>query len=503
MSSRPPRFRRFHRARFRLTLYYTIIQFFCLVILGTYLYYRNRRSMLISLEKFVRDDTNDLMAAVYDQKDDPAAIQRRLDYKSMGERYYELSFRLFDLEGRELACSRAFREAGIKPLGIEEFHDALEGDSTQEFVRLPDRDYRHLLFTRRWRDPEERKPRYVVQTLAYLEPIEKQSAKFLRSVVSAIPIFLLIYWFAGYSLARKVLRPVNQIARTARQITSSSLHERLVLSGTGDEFDMLASTLNDMIQRLGESFALTRQFAADAAHELRTPLTIMRGEAEVALRAKARSPEAYRDALESTIRECDRLIHIITQLLLLSQADAGAVHVERAPFRLDTLLQELAETFQVLAEDAQLTLEVQALPPVTVNGDRVRLHELFANLLDNAVKYTPPGGRVTLNVSLEPEEVRVAITDSGIGIPEDQQEKIFQRFYRVDVSRSRDTGGTGLGLSIARWIAHAHGGRIEVRSTVGAGSTFTVVLPLPVGTDSQAATEPADPGARDAQPRPA
>ncbi len=505
MSSPRPRFVHFRRARFRLTLYYTAIQLVFLVILSIFLYYRNERNMHIELEKFLlRDEIRNLTEMVRDLEGKWDELQQRLDAESRGERYYELSFRISDprqlddnRNAKVLALSRAFREAApaTRPLNEEEVRDVLEGESRKDTVYLPNRDYPHLLVTRPfvWTDPRTQREevRYALQVLVYLEPLAKLRARFLLSIVVAIPLFILISWFAGYALARKVLRPVHQIARTARQITSSSLHERLVRSGSGDEFDTLAATLNDMIHRLEESFAVTRQFAADAAHELRTPLTIMKGEAEVALRSRSDDPETYRAVLESAIREYDRMIGIITNLLLLAQADAGAVHIDREPVRLDELLREVADTFGVLAEHAGLRLEVGELPPATVRGDRVRLHELFANLLDNAVKYTLAGGRVGIACSLDNDEVRVAISDSGIGIPEAEHEKVFRRFYRVEGSRSRGTGGAGLGLSIARWIASAHGGRIEVQSTVGVGSTFTVVLPLPVEADSQAATQPA------------
>ena len=470
MSSRP-RFVYFRRARFRLTLYYTAIQLLFLAALGGFLYYRNYRSMLHELERFLKDETRDVMAYLPQYL---PAIAQHFETESQGERYYELSFRLLDPQGKVLARSRSFRDSYTEPIHAEALQAALNGDSYAEFIQLPGRPSRHLLVTRSFRKGEVR---YIVQTLAYLEPLDKLSARFRQNIYVAIPLFVLISWVAGYTLARKVLRPVHEMARTARHITSTSLNQRLVRTNSGDEFDVLAATLNDMIGRLEESFELLRQFAADAAHELRTPLTIVKGEAEVALRSNSASPETYRAALESTIRECDRMIGIITNLLLLSQADTDAVQLEKEPFRLDDLLTEVAETFRVLAEEAGLTLEVGQFPSVVVDGDRSRLHELFANLLDNAVKYTPTGGRITITCRADPEEVHVDISDTGIGIPEDEQAKIFDRFYRVDRSRSRETGGSGLGLSIARWIATAHGGRIEVHSAPGSGSTFTVSLP--------------------------
>lgn len=492
MSSPRPKPVFFRRARFKLTFYYTALQLLFLVLLAVFVYHRSKRSMLGELEKFIRDDTYGLMAYVYDQKEeDWAAVQRRFDFESRGERYFELSFRLIDRQGKVLACSRAFREASVRAISEEELHDAFEGDAREEIVQLPGRLYPHLLVTRPSKDPQTKEIRYVVQTLAFLEPIERQMRRLRLAIYGSIPLFVLITWFGGYALARKVLKPITLITRTARQITSSNLNERLVRSKSGDELDMLAATLNEMIQRLEESFALTRQFAADAAHELRTPLTIMRGEAEVALRSRSDDPLAYREVLETMVREYDRMIHVITNLLLLSQADAGKAIATPEAVRLDELLREVAETFAVVAEGSDLTFQMGQLPPVTIHGDRVRLHELFANLLDNAVKYTPPGGSVAVTCTLAGESVQVAVSDSGIGIPADQQDKVFGRFYRVEGSRSRDTGGAGLGLSIARCIANAHGGRIELKSAPGAGSTFTVILPLPVEEDGQAETEPA------------
>jgi len=471
MSSRP-RFVYFRRARFRLTLYYTTIQLVFLAALGGFLYYRNHRSMLHELERFVKDETRDVMAYLPQYL---PAIAQHFETESQGERYYELSFRLLDPQGKVLARSRTFRDSYTEPIHAEALQAALEGDSYSEFIWLPGRPSRHLLVTRSFRRGEVR---YIVQTLAYLEPLDSLSRRFRQNIYVAIPLFVLISWVAGYTLSRKVLRPVHEMARTARHITSTSLDQRLARSNSGDEFDVLAATLNDMIARLQESFDLLRQFAADAAHELRTPLTIVKGEAEVALRSNADDPETYRATLESTIRECDRMIGIISNLLLLSQADTDAVQLHKEPLPFDDLLGEVAETFRILAEEAGLSLEVGHLPAVTVHGDRSRLHELFANLLDNAVKYTPAGGRITIACHADIHEVHVDISDTGIGIPEDQQGKIFDRFYRVDRSRSRETGGSGLGLSIARWIATAHGGRIEVHSAPGAGSTFTVSLPL-------------------------
>jgi len=500
MSSRRASFAFFRRARFRLTLYYTVIQFLFLVVLCGFLYYRANRGRLSELEKFLKDEVRDLMFYVVNYAHDRPYIERLFREESVGERYYDLSFRLLDRTGKVLASSRMFREDFTDPIGADALSRALQGQATTAYVLLPDHTSHHLLMASPFDDPKTGEVAYVVQALAYLEPLDKLRRRFRHNIYSAIPVFFIISWFGGYALARKVLKPVHEIARTARQITSARLDERLVRSESGDEFDMLAATLNEMIERLEQSFALLRQFAADAAHELRTPLTIMKGEAEVALRGDATEPRAYRAVLESNIRECDRMIGIISNLLLLSQADTGDIPLERQPLRLDELLRELAETFQILMHEADLTLEMGAMPPIVVQGDRSWLRELFANFLDNAVKYTPAGGRVSITCQVEPAEVRISVADTGIGIAEDQHERIFDRFYRADSSRSRETGGSGLGLSIARWIATAHGGSIRLHSALGAGSTFTVTLPLASPAQPHEPTAPAAGGPDHAAP---
>jgi len=477
MSSKP-KSAFFRRARFKLTFYYTTVLLIFLVALCVLLYYRSVRSTTRELDKFLKDEALVLMAYVYAHPGEYAAIQRRLHYESKGERYYELSYRLLDAQGKTLASSSNFQEGMVQDITPDALAAATASRTTREYVRLPGRPSDHMLLTRPFADPATGKTSYIVQILAYLEPLDKLARRFRNIVYSVVPALVLLAWFGGYTLTRKVLRPVLLMTRSARIITSSRLDQRLVRSNSGDEFDLLAATLNEMIERLEASFELLRQFAADAAHELRTPLTIMKGEAEIALRSDTADPEAYRTVLESNIRECDRMIGVIASLLLLAQADAGDIPMTLEPFRLDKLLTEMAETFQILAEEADLTLEAQPLPEILVDADPRRVHELFANLLDNAVKYTPRGGRVTLSCELGDREVRVSVADTGEGIPDDEIDKIFDRFYRVDVSRSRDTGGSGLGLSIAQWIARAHLGEIEVESDMGAGSTFTVVLPL-------------------------
>ena len=263
----------------------------------------------------------------------------------------------------------------------------------------------------------------------------------------------------------------------ARRITAENLDQTVPVKNEKDEIGQLTATINDMIRRLHDSFAQVRQFSADASHELRTPLTVMRGEIELCLR-NPKTPDQYRHVLESSLEEILRMSKIIDNLLTLGKADIGAAEVTFSEVELKELVAELYEDSVVLAEQKEICVELKEASPIVIVGDRVRLRQLFLNLVDNAIKYTPEGGHVWLSVRRENGSAVFEVQDTGIGIPAGEQQKVFNRFYRVDKARSRERGGSGLGLSIAKWIAELHRGSISVASEHGKGSTFTVRLPL-------------------------
>jgi signal transduction histidine kinase len=286
---------------------------------------------------------------------------------------------------------------------------------------------------------------------------------------------------------------------TARRIGAEHLEERLAGAGADDELGRLARTLNEMLARLEAAFAQARRFSADASHELKTPLTVLRGEIEVALRS-ARDPAEYQRVLTSVLEEVESMARLVDDLLLLSRADAGALRWDVAPVEMDRLLEEVAKEGEILGRGKEVQVRILGLEPLVVRGDGQRLKQLLRNLVDNGVKYTPPGGKVCLALraagreAVEPNPkskiqnpklpeafeswAEVTVQDTGVGIPPEALPRIFERFYRADPARSRDTGGAGLGLCIANTIALAHGGRIDVQSAPGAGSTFTLRLPL-------------------------
>ncbi|MDZ7597604.1 MAG: heavy metal sensor histidine kinase [Desulfobacterales bacterium] len=309
-----------------------------------------------------------------------------------------------------------------------------------------------------------------------LENMANTRRRFLLIMASVVPFGVLLAGVGGWLLARRALRPVDHMTRTAQRISGELLGERLQVSGNGDELDRLAQTINDMLGRLDDAFLQMRQFSADASHELQTPLTILKGEMEVALRTQ-RDPEEYRRVLKSGLEEIDRISHLVGGLLLLARADAGVLKLDSRPVDLGALLDEVREQMRVVADEHSISLQAKSQRLVTVLGDREHLRRLLLNLVDNAIKYTPAGGCVTLSLQSDNNWASLMISDTGIGLSEDEMKQVFNRFHRVTETRSKDVRGVGLGLSIAQSIVVAHGGRIHVDSTPGQGSTFTILLP--------------------------
>ena len=292
-----------------------------------------------------------------------------------------------------------------------------------------------------------------------------------------VPVALILSVLGGWFLANKSLKPVDKITKTARDITAQNLDQRIVTVDVDDEIGRLILTFNDMIGRLQSSFDQIKQFSIDASHELRTPLTVMRGELELALRSKQPN-EGYRQILSSTLDEILRMSSIIENLLLLAKGDIGKSTITFEQVALAPIIRELHEDGEMLAERKHIQMNLETVEDLSVSGDTVRLRQLVLNLLDNAIKYTPEYGTVALSLVRENGSAKIVVQDNGIGIPPEDQPKIFDRFYRVDKGRSRELGGTGLGLSIAQWITETHGGKIFVQSEVNKGSTFSVLLPL-------------------------
>ena len=298
----------------------------------------------------------------------------------------------------------------------------------------------------------------------------------VRTLVIAVPLALAVAAGGGIFLARRALKPVDKIAQTAQEIEENDLSQRINVH-TKDELGRLAATLNEMIGRLQGAFQRQKQFTSDASHELRAPLAVIEAESSLALQ-KERPPSDYRQSLETISQEARQMSSLIQQLLILARADAGKEQWDFTEVDLGKLTTNLSTDIEVLCQEKGLNFQLGQPQDLVVRGDEARLRELFMNLLDNAIIYTPSPGTVSVSLRREGQMAVVAIKDTGVGIPAEDTPFIFERFYRVDKSRSRADGGIGLGLAICQHIAEAHGGKIEVESQVGVGSTFSVWLPL-------------------------
>ena len=294
-----------------------------------------------------------------------------------------------------------------------------------------------------------------------------------------ILVGLLLAGTGGYFLARKSLAPVVAMGTHARRIGATNLHERLPVQNANDELGKLATTFNDLLNRLDQSFERQRRFIADASHELRTPLAILRGEAEVAMSQPGRKAEDYLESLRILHEETSRLIKIVEDLFTLSRADSGQYLLTPQDLYLEEIVADCAHSARSLAREKNIELKVDASAECLVRGDQTLLRRMILNLLDNAIKYTGEGGRVEVACRATDVGIEVHVTDSGPGIPSELQTRIFERFFRADPARSRSAreGGAGLGLSIALWIAQAHHGRLELARSDASGSHFAVYLP--------------------------
>jgi heavy metal sensor kinase len=298
-----------------------------------------------------------------------------------------------------------------------------------------------------------------------------------------LPLALALAALGGYLFVRQTLDPVVAMSDRAARIGASTLHERLPVTNARDELGRLAGVFNELLQRLDESFDRQRQFMADASHELRTPVAIISGEAELALARDDRSSAELRGALAQVRDQGRRMRHIVEDLFLLARADAGEQPLQRAPLYVDDLAAEVTQSLRTLAEQKRIALEVDAAVELPLSGDEHLLRRMLVNLVENAIKYTPPGGRVQVREARSGDRYALTVTDTGSGIPLAMHERVFERFFRAEhegavVSNGGAPAGAGLGLAIARWIAEAHGGTLRLARSDERGSEFRVELPV-------------------------
>lgn len=324
--------------------------------------------------------------------------------------------------------------------------------------------------------------RHLLIRVAYsTEPLKIRLYEFLAALLLVMPLAIVIAGFAGYRMAGKMLNPVEEMASRAQRITADRLSERLPVENPNDEFGHMAQVLNELLQRLEGSFTNLRRFTSDVSHELRTPLASMRSVGEVGLQRR-REPAEYEDIIGSMLEEVAQLNSMVNSLLTISQADSGSVELDRSDIRLAELVTEAVSIVNVLAEEKKQTIAATGDATITVSADRGFLRIALLNLLDNAVKYSFPGGAIEVSWKVMRERgcaslIELRVKDEGRGIPEEDRPHVFDRFYRVDEGRNREIGGMGLGLAITKWIVEAHGGAISIDPGNALGTVFRISLP--------------------------
>jgi len=458
--------------RTRLTLWYTGVLVTILLVVSALSYSLLRWSVLHDVDQslvttadVVREASEEVASTTVIPG--PEAALREL----LGPEFYDKFFQLMDPEGRPRARSRLRRQS-VLPLSPQARANAARGRLTFETLQFREGPARLLTV------PVVRGGHIVeiVQVGMSLEASERTLSRYLTILVVLVPLAVVLAAGGGILLARRALRPVDTMSLTARRITAEDLSRRIPRHRTGDELDRLAETLNAMLDRLEDAFGQVRRFAADAAHELRTPLTALRGGIEVALRGE-RSPAEYRRVLRSSLEEVERLTHLAEDLLLLSRFSV-VVSAPRQRVELEPLVMEALDVGTQLAHGRGVAIVATGLTPAAVVGDASALRRALLNLLDNAVKYTPPGGKIEVSLAREGHRACIAVRDTGVGIASADVDRVFQPFVRLEAGREEAPDGAGLGLSIARSIVVAHGGELTLDSTPEAGSAFTIRLPL-------------------------
>ena len=475
--------------RVRLTLWYAGVLTLVLVALALGGYFIFRQNAVHRTDSDLAELSNAFVTTLEAEMEDQPGPDRLKNAALVAineHRFRDHIFAILDSEGGLYISSLDFTSTKSSPESVPE--NFLSSASFRKLVEASsgaDRLYQNVKggksgYRGYARHFPARGRTFTLVILRSLHTQQEMLEEITATFAWIIPIGVLLASVGGYFLARKSLAPVVAMSTQAGRIGAANLFERLPVQNEKDELGHLARAFNRLLDRLNESFDRQRRFMADASHELRTPVAILRGEAEVALSRPERSLEEYRESLEAVRAESQRLTHIVEDLFTLARADAGQYPLSPQDFYFDELVADCTRAARTLALAKNISLQCDAAPELPIHGDEALLRRMILNLLDNAIKYTPEGGRVTLLCRRENGKYALSVNDTGPGISPDLQSRIFERFFRADKARSRaenDGGGAGLGLSIARWIAEAHRGTLELSRSDATGSTFVAFLP--------------------------
>jgi|PlaIllAssembly_1097288.scaffolds.fasta_scaffold57072_2 heavy metal sensor kinase len=458
--------------RWRLTIWYGVVLSLILIIFasGIFIYFKN--SLQESIDAKIRSIGEVLSSSMTDAHNTSVFgnFERYLE-NVLGKKPKGKFIQIMDSSGR-IGAKMSDIEGEALPTSFSALERAMRGEIVYETIERTKPRLRMITIP----ILENKKVTSVVQVGTSLEDFDETIRKLLLIMIISIPSSICVTIVVGYFMARKALRPVDQIRRAAVKISSSNLDEKIDIAGRKDELSRLAETFNAMIKRLKDAFQRINQFSIDVSHELKTPLTILKGETEVALR-KEREKHDYQVLLMSNLEEIDRMSCIIDDLLLLSKADTREIKLNVEEVALRDLIIDVCMDMKVVADKKSVALETSELEDIRLKGDELKLRRMLLNIVENGIKYSHVGGKVSVSSYVNDGYAKIDVKDNGIGISEEDIKYIFDRFYRADRSRKRESG-SGLGLSISRWIAEAHKGGIEVKSQPAQGSMFTIKLPI-------------------------
>lgn len=458
---------------FRLTAAYSLVGLF-LVLLGTgSLYMVLRAELDRSTDQFLADKVHVLRTMLRERPDDEDGLREEIELESAARRYERFYIRLLDEHAVQVLSTPGMSEQ----LDITELVSRTQS-RPEHSISLVGRHGQAFRVTSALAPVGT--PSSHSDTIQIAIDISQEEELLMRYRFWFWAILLgtsVLFPLVGYRIARHGIRPVEEIAATARSISSTNLRERIRAEGYPSELAALAGTFNEMLDRLEESFEQISRFSADIAHDLRTPVNNIRGEAEVAL-ARARTIDEYREVLESSLEETVRLSELIGDLLFLARAESPLTQLRRQRVNVGELLVIVREYYEVTASEGGISLIIAAdAEALTSDLDRALMLRAVSNLVSNAIAHTPSGGSVTLGASSSNGQICIKVSDTGSGIPAEALPRVFDRFFRVDSSRSKTSGGTGLGLAIVQSIVNLHGGRAEISSQFGCGTCVTLRIP--------------------------
>jgi two-component system, OmpR family, sensor kinase len=485
--------------RFRLTFYYTAAFAVVLLVLAFSMYAILRSENLKRIDAEISQLADSFLATVQAELKDqpgPDPLRSSVDEAIAEHTFRDYLFGVFEADGKLIKASPAnfptdegngfSTEALFASPSFQRLFAASSG-SSQDFGNVKGSGEHFRGYVRQFSTPQGK---YVLIVLFSLHQPEQFLESIRHTFALIIPLGILLGSAGGYFLARKALAPVVSMSQQASRIDATNLTDRLAVVNERDELGLLAQSFNELLDRLARSIDTQRRFMADASHELRTPIAILRGEADVALSRPERTTSEYRESLLILREEARRLSQIVENLFTLARADAGNYPLTKSRFYLDELLAECVRAARTLAAAKDVRLDVHSEEELLIEADEALIRRMILNLIDNAIKFTPPAGSVSVKARRDGARFMVAVEDTGTGIPWDVQSRVFERFFRADKARAQQhsTGtGAGLGLAISRWIAEAHDGALKLSSSDAQGTVFVAYLhAAPDGSGLQA-----------------